>query len=64
MDWIDEEHFVTVSADKIFKIWNIKFEEIVAVPTVSEEDLKNPKKIGDFLLGVKSHKDKLYILNL
>jgi len=26
--------------------------------------MKNPKKIGDFLVGVKSFKDKLYVLNL
>jgi len=26
LDWIDEEHFVTVSSDKLLKIWNTKFE--------------------------------------
>jgi WD40 repeat protein len=26
LDWISEEHFVTVSSDRLIKIWNTKFE--------------------------------------
>ena len=27
LDWVDDEHFVTVSSDKLIKFWNTKFEE-------------------------------------
>lgn len=27
VDWIDEDHFVTCSSDKLIKIWNTKMEE-------------------------------------
>jgi WD40 repeat protein len=45
VDWIDEEHFVTCSSDKLIKVWNIKMEELFVIETGSPEDIKNPKKI-------------------
>ena len=37
IDWIDEDHFVTVSSDKLIKIWNTKFKEKAVIEAASAE---------------------------
>jgi WD40 repeat protein len=37
LDWISEEYFVTVSSDKLIKVWDVKFEEKFVIETGSVE---------------------------
>ena len=55
---------MTCSSDKLIKGWNIKFEEKFVIETGSSEDIKNPKKIELFLLGIRAYKDLIYAINL
>ena len=55
---------MTVSSDKVIKIWNTKFEEKSIIEAASAEDMKNPKKYSSFLVAVKVHKDKIYAANI
>jgi WD40 repeat protein len=64
LDWIDDEHFVTVSSDKLIKIWNTKFEEKYTIAVAAEEELKDMKKYGLFLVAVKVYKDTIYVANI
>jgi hypothetical protein len=64
VDWIDEEHFVTCSSDKLIKVWNIKMEEMFIIETGSPEDMQNPKKIELALVGIRVYKDVIYAINL
>lgn len=64
VDWIDEQHFVTCSSDKLIKIWNIKMEDKFVIEAASKQDLTNPKKIQYFLVGIKVYKDLIYAINL
>lgn len=55
---------MTVSSDKLIKIWDINFYERYAIETVTPGDMKNPKKIGQFLVAVKALTDMIYVVNL
>ena len=56
LDWVDEEHFVTVSSDKIIKFWNTKLEEKAFIESTTPENMKNPKNFSNFLVAVKYFK--------
>jgi hypothetical protein len=55
---------VTVSSDKLIKIWNSKFEEKAQIEGAYAEDMKNSKNYGLFLVAVKAFKDRIYVCNI
>lgn len=55
---------MTVSSDKLIKVWNTHFEEKSVIETASVDDMKNPKKFGLFLVAVRALNDKIYAVTL
>ena len=55
---------MTVSSDKLIKIWNTKFEEKEQIEGAYAEDMKNPKNYGLFLVAVRAFKDRIYVCNI
>lgn len=55
---------MTISSDKLIKIWDIQFEEKFVIETTSAENMKNPKKVGLFLVAVRAVNDLIYVTTL